>query len=185
MFYGDWDSICLATGDDGKSFQRASIDAGGPQLFSEGPGNNTRDAMVLQIGDFWHCYYSAMPDDRGAMFVRRATTFEGWSKAAATKVVSGGSPGRLWSQAECPHVVEHDGYYYLFRTSNYRDTPKTTVYRSLDPTNFGLDDDSKIVATLPIAAPEIIRQEGGFWIAALRPELDGIRVTKLEFIPAP
>ena len=28
------------------------------------------------------------------------------------------------------------------------------------PTNFGLEDDSKIVATLPIAAPEIIRHEG-------------------------
>jgi hypothetical protein len=52
------------------------------------------------------------------------------------------------------------------------------------PTNFGLEDDSKIVATLPIAAPEIVRHEGGFWAAALDPDLDGIRATKLEFVPA-
>ncbi len=185
MFYGDWDSICLATSDDGKVFERASIIGGGPQLFSEGPGNNTRDAMVLKIGDLWHCYFSAMPDDRGAMFVRRAKTFQDWRNAPAIKIVCGGSPGRRWYQAECPHVVEHDGYFYLFRTSNYRGKPKTTVYRSLDPTDFGLDDDSKIVATLPIAAPEIIRHQGGFWVAALNPELDGIRISKLEFVPAP
>jgi hypothetical protein len=184
MFYGDWDSICLATSNDGKEFKRASIDGGGPQLFSEGPGNNTRDAMVLKIGGLWNCFYSAMPDDRGAVFVRRAQTFQGWRNAPAVKVVSGGAPGHMWYQAECPHVVEHDGYYYLFRTSNYRGTPKTTVYRSDDPTDFGLDGDAKIVATLPIAAPEIIHHEGGFWVAALRPELDGIRITALRFSPA-
>jgi len=181
MFYGDWDSICLATSDDGKVFERASIEGGGPQLFSAGRGNNTRDPMVLRIGELWHCYYSAMPDDHGAIFVRRAETFAAWRDDPAKKVISGGSPGRKWYQAECPHVVEHDGYYYLFRTSNYHGKPKTTVYRSDDPTNFGLDDDSKIVATLPIAAPELIRHEGGFWLAALNPELDGIRVTRLEF----
>jgi len=182
MFYGDWDDICLATSDDGKNFQRASIDGAGPQLFTEGNRNNARDAMVLKIGDLWHCYYSAMPEDRGAMFVRQAKTIEGWRDAPAKKVVSGGSPGRMWYQAECPHVVEHGGYYYLFRTSNYHGSPKTTVYRSLDPTDFGLDDDSKIVATLPIAAPEIIRRQGDFWVAALNPELDGIRVTRLDFV---
>jgi hypothetical protein len=182
MFYGDWNSICLAKSDDGKTFERASIGVAGPQLFTEGPDNNARDAMVLRIGDLWHCYYSAMPGDQGAMFVRRAATFEGWRDAPAEMVVSGGSPGRMWYQAECPYVVEHEGQYYLFRTSNYRDVPVTTVYRSADPTEFGLDDDAKIVATLPVAAPEIIRHNGEFWIAALNPHLDGIRITKLEFV---
>ena len=81
-----------------------------------------------------------------------------------------------------PHVVEHEGQYYLFRTSNYRDTPLTTVYRSADPTDFGIDNDSKIVATLPVAAPEVIRHDGQHWLAALNPQLDGIRLTKLEFV---
>lgn len=38
------------------------------------------------------------------------------------------------------------------------------------------------MATLPVAAPEIIHQDGNYWIAALNPDLDGIRVTTLEFV---
>jgi hypothetical protein len=182
MFYGDWDNICLATSDDGKHFERASIDGGGPQLFTEGPQNNARDAMVLKVGDLWHCYYSAMPTDRGAMFVRRAKEFTEWTDAEPIKVVAGGAPGKMWYEAECPHVVKHGDYFYLFRTSNYLGTPKTTIYASLDPTDFGIDDDAKIVATLPVAAPEIIKFEGKYWIAALNPQLDGIRITQLEFV---
>lgn len=182
MFYGDWDSICLATSDDGKHFKRASIVEGRPQLFSEGSENNARDAMVLKIDGLWYCYYSAMPQDQGAMFVRRASKFADWATAKPKKVASGGSPGRMWYEAECPHVVKFGDFYYLFRTSNYRGNPKTTVYASLDPTDFGIDNDAKIVATLPVAAPEIIQFEGRIWLAALNPELDGIRVTKLEFV---
>ncbi|MGD9632931.1 MAG: hypothetical protein AB7G28_20830 [Pirellulales bacterium] len=181
MFYGDWDRICLATSDDGKHFERASIRGAGPQLFTEGVGNNTRDAMVLKVGDLRHCYYSAMPEDRGAIFVRRAESFADWATAPSQPVVSGGTPGKMWYQAECPHVVKNGNYYYLFRTSNYRDTPRTTVYASLDPGNFGLDDDAKIVATLSVAAPEIVEFEGNCYLAALRPQLDGIRLTRLEF----
>jgi hypothetical protein len=182
MFYGDWVSICLATSVDGKTFRRASIDGDGPQLFSEGKGNNTRDPMLLDIDGTWHCYYSAMPGDQGAMFVRRSKDLTDWSKSKTLKVLSGGSPGRLWFHAECPHVVHHAGYFYLFRTSNYRGDPRTTVYRSKDPTDFGLDDDAKIVATLPVAAPEIILRAGRYWLAALNPQLDGIRITTLEFV---
>ena len=46
----------------------------------------------------------------------------------------------------------------------------------------GIDDDSKIVATLHVAAPEVIRHDGQLWLAALNPQLDGIRLTKLEFV---
>lgn len=181
MFYGDWVNICLATSRDGKTFKRASIDGDGPQLFTEGDGNNARDPMLINIDGVWHCYYSAMPGDQGAMFVRKSRSLRDWSHSTATKVVSGGAPGKLWYHAECPHVVPYDGYYYLFRTSNYYGTPITTVYRSLDPTNFGIDDDSKIVTILPVAAPEVIRHNGGFYLAALNPKLDGMRVTTLKF----
>ena len=183
MFYGDWVNICLATSRDGKTFERASIDGKGPQLFTEGEGNNARDAMLIDVDGVWHCYYSAMPDEQGAMFVRKSKDLRDWSDSKALKVVSGGSPGKMWYHAECPHVVPHDGYYYLFRTSNYYGKPITTVYRSLDPTYFGIDDDSKIVATLPVAAPEVIRHEGRLYLAALKPRLDGIRITTLEFVP--
>ena len=181
MYYGDWVSICLATSRDGKSFERASINGGGPQLFTEGDGNNARDAMLLDIGGVWHCYYSAMPKESGAIFVRRSTDLRDWSQSEPIRVVFHGSPGKLWYHAECPHVVPYMGYYYLFRTSNYYGKPLTTVYRSLDPTSFGIDDDSKIVTTLPVAAPEVIHYRGRMYLAALNPRLDGIRITTLDF----
>lgn len=182
MYYGDWVNICLATSRDGKSFERASINGGGPQLFTEGDGNNARDAMLINIDGVWHCYYSAMPKEKGAIFVRQSKDPRDWSGSQAIKVVYHGAPGNLWYHAECPHAVAHDGYYYLFRTSNYYGKPITTVYRSLDPTSFGIDDDSKIVTTLPVAAPEIIHHDGRMYLAALNPKLDGIRITTFEFI---
>lgn len=180
MFYGDWESICLATSKDGKNFRRASISGAGPQLFSEGEGNKTRDPMLLKVGDTWHCYYCAMPG-QGGIFVRRSKSLSDWSKSKPQKVCAGGAPGQKWWNAECPHVVHHEGYFYLFRTSNYKSKPRTTVYRSRDPLDFGVDDDTKIVAALPVAAPEIIFHRGKYHLAALKPQLDGIRIAALEF----
>lgn len=184
MFYGDWVNICLAESDDGKTFRRASIGGKGPQLFTEGEGRNTRDPMLLDVDGTWHCYYAAFlgEGEEGAMFVRRSHDPTDWSHTHPIRVAYGGSPGTRYDRAECPHVVRHGDYYYLFRTSNYKGDPITTVYRSKDPMQFGIDDDSKIVATLPIAAPEVITGDGQYWIAALRPQLDGIRVTRLEFV---
>ena len=49
MFYGDWVNICLAESEDGKTFRRAAIDGKGPQLFTEGEGNNTRRPHVAEV----------------------------------------------------------------------------------------------------------------------------------------
>ncbi|WP_197530267.1 ADP-ribosylglycohydrolase family protein [Bythopirellula polymerisocia] len=183
MFYGDWVNICLAESDDGKTFHRMSLGGKGPQLFGEGEGKNARDAMLLNIDEMWHCYYSAMPNEKGAMFVRQSRDLRDWTDSPPIKILSGGSPGPMWYHAECPHVVQYGGYFYLFRTSNYKGNPITTVYRSADPTDFGIEDDSKIVASLPVAAPEIVFRDGKYWIAALTPQLDGIQVTRLRFVP--
>ena len=51
MFYGDWQHIALATSNDGKTFKRHLNRAGTVGLFDEGPGSNTRDPMILPIGD--------------------------------------------------------------------------------------------------------------------------------------
>jgi hypothetical protein len=59
-----------------------------------------------------------------------------------------------------------------------------TVRRASDPLDFGIEDDTKLVASLPIAAPELIEQDGEWFLAALNPGLDGIRVTRLEWTPA-
>ncbi|HID75280.1 MAG TPA: hypothetical protein EYP56_04705 [Planctomycetaceae bacterium] len=182
MFYGDWENICMAASDDGKRFERLRIRGRGPQLFGEGPGNKTRDPMALRIRDLWYCYYSAHGGE-GGIFVRTSRDLLDWSTSRPRKVAAGGKAGAKWWNAECPHVVARDGSYYLFRTSRYTNPPTTTVYRSHDPVSFGVHDDSRIVSTLPVAAPEIILHNGQYYIASLTPTLNGIRIARLKWEP--
>lgn len=182
MFYGDWENICLATSRDGKTFTRRLNPADGRAgMFSEGPGANTRDAMVIRVGKLWHCYYTAYPGRKGAVFCRTSRDLRNWSDS---KIVAfAGRAGTGPSSAECPHVVFHAGYYYLFRTQRYGAAAQTSVYRSNDPMNFGIEDDKCFVCTLPVAAPEIIFHEGKYYIASLLPSLKGIRIARLKWVP--
>ncbi len=80
--------------------------------------------------------------------------------------------------------MKHDsGCYYLFRTQRYRNDPQTSVYRSKDPLDFGVEDDKYLVCTLPVAAPEIIKHDGQYYIASLLPNLKGIRIAPLSWAP--
>lgn len=183
MLYGDWQHICLATGADGKAFTRRLNRAGTSGLFGEEPGANTRDAMALPVGEELFCYYTAFPGGKGAVYCRRSNgDLKEWGES---KVVAfGGRAGTNPFSAECPHVVRVGGAYYLFRTQRYGENAQSLVYRSEDPLEFGVEDDSKLVASLPVAAPEIIEQDGGWFMAALNPGLDGIRVARLEWAAA-
>lgn len=80
-----------------------------------------------------------------------------------------------------PFVVPFQGWYYLFRTQHYAPEPETRVYCSKDPLDFGVGDDSHLVCTLPVAAPEILLHEGSYYIAALLPDINGIRVARLAW----
>lgn len=185
MYYGDWRNICRADSTDGKSFQRVPVRDGRPQLFTEDRSaedfTNTRDAMVLRVGDRWHCYYTAYPDRKGAVYCRTSADRRQWS--ASVIVAAGGKAGDSPFSAECPHVVFHAGagYYYLFRTQRYGQNAQSLVYRSRDPLYFGVHDDSLLVASLPIAAPELIEHEGQWYVAALLPSLKGIQIARLEW----
>lgn len=185
MFYGDWEHICMAKGVDGKTFARQLLPNGKSGMFSEGPGNNTRDVMALRIGNLFHLYYTAYPNRQGADYLRTSADLQTWSSA---KIVAfGGAAGIRPGSAECPFVYHHkdSGYYYLFRTQHYSQNPQTSVYRSKDRTDFGVNDDRYLVGTLPVAAPEIVEHEGGLYIAALLPSLKGIRIARLKFVPVP
>jgi len=181
LFYGDWEHICLATSEDGKSFTRRVNADGRTGMFTEGLGCNTRDPMVLQVGDAWHCYYTAFPEQKGAVYCRVSPDLRHWSDSRI--VAFGGAAGTNPFSAECPHVVFHEGYYYLFRTQKYGPNDHTSVYRSPDPLDFGVQDDQYLACTLPVAAPEIVVHEGQWYIAALLPSLKGIRVARLAWAP--
>ncbi len=191
MAYGDWNNICFAVSYDGKTFTRVIRETGNTGAFCEHPGANTRDAMLLKIGDEWLCYYTAFPPatppaektSKGYVFVRRSRDLYNWSDSCV--VAYGGQAGHnIWS-CECPHVVAYDGAYYLFRTQRYGPDALTTVYASPNPYHFGIDNDQYLVGELNVAAPEIIIHQGSYFIAALDPNYDGIRIAPLKWIPQP
>jgi hypothetical protein len=180
MFYGDWEHICLAKGVDGKTFARQFHEDHLAGMFTEGDGNNTRDPMVIRVGNLYYCYYTAYPKDQGAVYLRTSKDLKNWSPA--TIVAFGGSAGSGKYSAECPFVYydKSSGYYFLFRTQHYGRDAQTSVYQSKDPKNFGVNDDRFLAAVLPVAAPEVFEYEGQLYIADLLPSLKGIRISKLR-----
>jgi hypothetical protein len=182
MFYGGWEHICSAAGKDGQTFERLLDEDGKATLFGE-VGGNTRDPMLLRVGELWHCYYTAHPNDVGAVYCRTSRNLRKWSEA--TIVARGGQATSHKYAAECPFVVELEkGQYYLFRTQRYGKDAQTSVYCSRDPMDFGIEGDlDHFVCTLPLAAPEIIKHDGEYYIAALLPSLKGIQVARLRWAP--
>ena len=182
MFYG----ICRATSRGGKRFQRVLVEKNSTQMFTEDTPQvraNTRDAMVLTIGDTYYCYYTAYPHRKGAVYCRTSKDLNNWSES---KIVAFGcQAGTGPSSAECPHLVYRHGWYYLFRTQRYGRDAKTSVYRSKDPLEFGIEDDRFFLCSLPVAAPEIIGHQGQDYIASLLPSLKGIQIAQLNWAPKP
>jgi hypothetical protein len=180
MAYGDWDNICMATSKDGKNFTRLLQSPNSAKIFTEGPGVNNRDPILLYTKQKWHCYYTAFPAKHGYVFCRTSDDLLQWSDSFI--VAYGGKAGNNPYSAECPHVVELEkGHYYLFRTQYYGPGAQTMVYYSQNPYNFGIDDDTYYVTKLNVAAPEIIKHNDKYFIAALNPNLDGIRIAKLKW----
>lgn len=184
MAYGDWVNICFATSKDGKTFQRVIQPNGKTGVFTEGPGCNTRDAMLIQIDGLWHCYYTASPRPRGYAYCRTSPDLKTWSRSSVVSYGGKVGPGP-WNN-ECPHVVQPEpGLFYFFRNQYYGQRARNWVYRSGNPLNFGIDDDSKIVRSWRVAAPEIIRHDGQYYIASLMDNLKGIKIARLKWLKLP
>jgi hypothetical protein len=183
MFYGGWDGIFAASSSDGKTLTRRAKPDGTHVLF-EAKGENPRDPMLLKIGDRWHCYYTAHPGNQGAVYCRTSAELTAWSEARI--VARGGQAGTGPYSCECPFVVEvTPGRFYLFRTQRYGTDAQTSVYVSGDPLDFGIDHDAgHFVCTLPIAAPEIIRDAGKDYVAYLLPSLKGVQISQFEWVEA-
>jgi hypothetical protein len=183
MFYGDWEHISLAKSMDGKTFARQLMPNGVSGMFGEQTGSNTRDPMVIKIGDLYYCYYTAYPNHEGADYARTSKDKIHWSEPQ--KVAYGGSQGNGPYSAECPFVYYHkaSGYYYLLRNQRYGENAQFAVYRSKNPLEFGKDNDQYLVETMPYAAPEIIESDGRLYMAVLLPNLKGIQIAKLKFAP--
>ena len=185
MFYGDWNRSCLARSTDGKSFERVLGKNNQPDLFS-GPYENTRDAMVLKVDGVYYCYYTGNKTNAqpaAAVFCRTSADLMEWSDPIVV-CAGGAATGETWAgvDCECPFVVAINGRYCLFRNQRYGLDNLNTQYISPDPLNFGVDDDGLCVGTLPVAAPEIIVDKGRYYIAALLPDLKGVRIAPLDWV---
>jgi hypothetical protein len=178
MVYGDCEHICHATSADGKTFERVIQPTGVTGMFGEGPGQGTRDPMLFVAASEYRVYYTA---GEGVDFVRTSSDLATWSEA--TVVARGGSAGIYCCAAECPFVIQPEpgGDFFLFRTQRYGVDAQTSVYRSKDPFDFGVDSDEFLVETLPLAAPEILQYQGEWFIASLRADLQGIELARLAW----
>jgi hypothetical protein len=133
--------------------------------------------MLFVAPDEYRVYYTA---GTGADYARTSADLVTWSQPAV--VARGGAAGTHPSAAESPFVVQPQpgGDFFLFRTQRYGADAQTTVYRSPNPFDFGVDNDQYLIGALPIAAPEIVRDVDGRWfIAALRSDLQGIQMAEL------
>jgi len=169
--------IHAMTSEDGIHYTRR-LDEKGRSLLYAGGG---RDVMMLKIGGRFFSYstISTVARDgwkRGFVNVRTSEDLEHWSDY--TVVCEGGRAGNGPVSSESPFVVFLDGFYYLFRATST--DFKTYVYRSPDPYNFGVNDDSKLVAVFPIKAPEIIHH-GDRWHVSDLADFQGIKLARLRW----
>ncbi|MCA8956212.1 MAG: endonuclease/exonuclease/phosphatase family protein [Planctomycetes bacterium] len=154
MLYGagpselDTGQVCLASSADGRSFTRTRNALGQSRAFA-GPGA-VREPMVLQVGDEFFAYFAS----DSAILCRRSSDLVRWS--APRRVWRGSAPGG--DTPLHPFVVHREGAFYLFRTVSLA-PPRTAVYRSLDPQQFGRGERRK-VGTLPLACAEVIEHLG-------------------------
>ena len=184
MAYGNWDSICFAESKDGKTFERIVQPDGHTAVFGEGPISNTRDPMLIAINGLWHCYYTAILHDKGYGLCRTSSDLKTWSDSFV--VSYGGRVGDGPWFNECPHVVEvMPGEFLYFRNQYYGKNQINWVYYSRNPRYFGIDDDANLVTSLPVAAPEIIKHNNTYYIASLKPELNGIQLARITFCKMP
>lgn len=180
MAYGNWEQICFATSTDGKHFDREVQPGGHTGVFGEGPRGNARDPMLLRSGDVWYCYYTAIINARGYGLCRSSSDLQRWSPSCVVSYGGRVGPGP-WNN-ESPHVVEVlPGEFIYFRNQYYGAGQTNWAYYSRNPLNFGIDDDTGLVARLCVAAPEIVLDGEDFYLASLKPGLDGIQLARLAF----
>jgi hypothetical protein len=138
--------------------------------------------MVIKVGDLYYCYYTGHDTGKPSpckIYCRTSSDLIEWS--AYKEVSWGGSGGYGPGSAECPFVVFLDGFYYLFRTSRYRPPAETHVYRSKDPMDFGLDNDTKKIGTIGVAAPEVMQVGDQYYVSTVEDLRGGIQLAKLKW----
>lgn len=169
--------IRLMTSRNGLDYRRLPINEGTNLLYSEGG----RDPMALvhEGKVFVYSTISTVARDGwryGFIIVRTSENLKRWSDY--TIVNSGGIGGNGAISAESPFVIKKDGIFYLFRSSSI--TGRCYVYASDNPYDFGVNHDNKLITTLPIKAPELIKHNDQWYISDLD-DFNGVMIRKLTW----
>ena len=175
--YNSIHGIHMMASQNGVDFERVLDRDGKSFLYAGG-----RDPMVLGWNDMflaYSCVTTVSGDGwlKAFVIVRRSKNLMEWSDF--TIVSEGGICGNGAVSAESPFVVHRGNWFYLFRSSST--DFNTYVYRSDNPFHFGINDDSKLIATLPIKAPEIIEYKGTSYITDLA-DFRGIKMARLNWV---
>lgn len=175
-FYNSACGLHLLESTDGLQFQRVLNTDGHSLLYRGG-----RDPMVLRWEDqflVYSCVTTVSADGWAKSFVivRRSKNLRDWSDYIV--VAEGGLAGNGPVSAESPFVCQQDGLFYLFRSSSI--DFQTYVYASDTPYHFGVNDDRKLVAVLPLKAPELVTHRGQTYISDLA-DFKGICLRRLAW----
>lgn len=180
MYYCFYNSngIRVMTSENGADYKRAKIKNNSNLLYEQGG----RDVMVMVEDDTYYAYstVSTVAKDgwlRGFIIVRTSDDLVNWSDY--TIVSEGGRAGNGAVSAESPFVQKYKGYYYLFRSSS--STGTCFVYRSTNPYNFGVNNDDKLIAELPVWAPEVIFENNQWYISDIA-DFQGIKLARLNWM---
>lgn len=169
--------IRVMTSDDGITFERPRLKNGSNILYEQGG----RDVMIMMEDSLYYAYstVSTIAQDgwlRGFVILRTSENLTNWSDY--TIVSEGGRAGNGAVSAESPFVLKYGEYYFLFRSSS--STGTTFVYRSKSPYDFGVNTDEKLIAELPVWAPELIVDEGQWYISDIA-DFKGVKLAKLKW----
>jgi hypothetical protein len=168
--------VRLMTSSDGVHYERRAEADGGSQL----SGVNGRDVMVFKQDGVYYAYSTISTlDKRGYVSLSTSRDLRTWTKGK--NVCEGGRGGVGPVSAESPFVVTRGGYYFLFRASS--NDGKTYVYRSDVLDDFGINNDSKLVAEFKLKAPEIIVDGDKEYISDLA-DFRGVKLARLTWVPA-
>ena len=138
---------------------------------------SVHDPVMAKQGDTYYLFCTGM-----GISVWSSKNMKEWSDPIV--ISRGGSVMKQsnWygGESECPFVVKIDNKYILFRNQLYGQNNLNTQYSSLDPLNFGDNNDDYMIGQLPVAAPEIIKEGNQYYIISLKPGLDGMNIASCK-----
>jgi hypothetical protein len=170
-------AICLATSVDLYHWERYGqnpvITSGPWGIWNKDQWSDCRDPMVLQDGNTYYCYYTAMgknaetgqPESR--LGISSSSDLLHWKDEGFIRLEQS-----LATPPESPFVVRHDGKYYLFYT-NYR---YGTVYAMSDDPVKGWKElpVEKMVLMSGVSASEIYRDGNTWYMSYISHDKNGL-----------